>query len=247
MKSNVINEREIVMILCGEYGDQYSPLTRAAFWKLFHKYGDSVSEMLDADETIVKELFDRSASITFALDEMHQMGIDIVTFLDDDFPSELRGKLGDFCPPLFYVCGNRRINQKRMVGYVGSRTIDSKDATWTTDRVAKNLSDGFGIVTGGAQGIDSIAYQYALTHDGYAVFYLPDNIRTKIKEPFIQKYLLAERLLIYSHISPLAKKTRNSFVSAAMERNKFIYAHSVGTVVVRSDYNKGGTRSGAQE
>ena len=53
--------------------------------------------------------------------------------------------------------------------------------------------------------------------------------------------------MIYSHFSPLAKKTRTTFVSAAMERNKFIYALSVGTAVMRSDLNKGGTWSGATE
>ena len=40
---------------------------------------------------------------------------------------------------------------------------------------------------------------------------------------------------------------RNSFVAAAMERNKYIYALSNGTVVVRSDLEKGGTWAGAVE
>ena len=33
----------------------------------------------------------------------------------------------------------------------------------------------------------------------------------------------------------------------AMQRNKFIYAQSKGTIVVKSDYDKGGTWSGATE
>ena len=32
-----------------------------------------------------------------------------------------------------------------------------------------------------------------------------------------------------------------------MQRNKFIYAQSKGTIVVKSDYDKGGTWSGATE
>ncbi len=38
-----------------------------------------------------------------------------------------------------------------------------------------------------------------------------------------------------------------SFVAAAMERNKFIYAQAAATAVVRADLKKGGTYSGASE
>ena len=36
-------------------------------------------------------------------------------------------------------------------------------------------------------------------------------------------------------------------VGVAMMRNRYIYAQSAGTVVVRSEYNKGGTWAGATE
>ena len=36
-------------------------------------------------------------------------------------------------------------------------------------------------------------------------------------------------------------------VGSAMSRNKYIYAHSEGTVIIKSDLNKGGTWTGAQE
>ena len=36
-------------------------------------------------------------------------------------------------------------------------------------------------------------------------------------------------------------------VGVAMMRNRYIYAQSAGTVVVRSEYNKGGTWAGAME
>ena len=238
---------EYIMILCGVFKDSYHPLTRAAFWKLYHKYNDSVEELIHSEEETVQELLKRSASVSFALEEMAQKGIRITTFADDDFPERLLKKLGDFCPPLLYVCGNQELNRMKTVGYVGSRSIDERDIGWTEARIADNLRDGYGVVTGGAKGIDSIALRYALDHDGRAIVYLPDNMGRMIQDSYLRQKILEERLLVYSHISPYAEKTRNSFVSSAMERNKFIYAQSVATVVVRSDLNKGGTWKGATE
>lgn len=61
------------------------------------------------------------------------------------------------------------------------------------------------------------------------------------------KNILNGKLLLYSHISPYTLNTRNVFVAAAMERNKFIYSSSSATVVVRSEKDKGGTWTGATE
>lgn len=242
-----MRQSDYVTILCGEFNDNYTPLTRAGFWALYHKYNDSMDELVSSEEPQVKELLKRSASITFAIAELRQRGLRITTFLDNDFPKRLFTRLGDFCPPLLYTCGNYELSTKRTVGYVGSRSITELDAQWTEARIEKNINDGYGIVTGGAKGIDSVALSAAINAGSFAIVYLPDNIGLKIREAYFQQALLAGRLLLYSHVSPLAKKNKNSFVSSAMERNKFIYAQSIATVVVRSDLNKGGTWSGATE
>lgn len=236
-----------IIILCGEFKDSYKPLSRAAFWKLYHKYNDSVEELVNSGEETIQELLKRSGSIAFAIDEMSKMGISITTFLDEDFPHKLYWVLKDFCPPLFYKCGNSEINKFRFVGYVGSRNITGWDEQWAKERVKKNLRDKYAIVTGGAKGIDTVALNTCIKNSGYAVLFLPDNIITKIRDPFIRKNIMDDRILVYSHVSPFASKTRNSFVNSAMERNKFIYAMSTATVVVRSDKDKGGTWAGATE
>ena len=45
----------------------------------------------------------------------------------------------------------------------------------------------------------------------------------------------------------VAKPDAGFNIGVAMMRNKYIYAQSEATVVVKSDYNKGGTWSGATE
>ncbi len=240
-------EADIIITLCGVFSDKYKPLSRAEFWKLYHKYDENIETMSASNEERIIELMQRSGSIAFGKEKLEQLGVKIVTIKDDGFPQRIREKLGKFCPPLLYTCGNLNILQQKFVGYAGSRFIDKEDIEWTENRLKKNLYDGFGVVTGGAKGIDSVAIQYALKHDAPTVVFLADNFKEKLRDSFIQKNIWDGKLLIFSHISPLAPKTRNSFIAAAMERNKFIYALSNGTAVVRSDLNKGGTWSGAIE
>ena len=99
----------------------------------------------------------------------------------------------------------------------------------------KNIDNGFGVVHGGAKGIDSISLNYTLEHSGCAVAFLLDNIKQRVRDPYFLKYIFDGDLLVYSHVSPFAPKGRSSFVVAAMERNKLIYSSSMGTAVVRSD------------
>ena len=240
-------ESEYILILCGDFNDNYAPLTRSAFWKLYHQYNDSIVDLVNSGEEQIDKLLKRSASVSFAFEELTRQGFGITTFLDEEFPQRLLNKLNDFCPPLLYTCGNRGLNRKRAVGYVGSRSVSEEDVQWTQNRVEKNIRDGYGIVTGGAKGIDETSLIYALEHGAFAVVYLPDNIKEKVREPFYQKNILNGRLLLYSHVSPFAPKGRNTFVAAAMERNKFIYAQSAATVFVHTDLEIGGTWAGAQE
>ena len=240
-------ETDYIKILCGSFGDNYSPLTRSEFWKLYHKYGDSIEGIAESGEEKVEELLKRSASVTFALEKLYQMGIRPVTFMDEEFPAQLVSKLKDFCPPLLYCCGDSAIKENKFAGYVGSRTITDEDISWTEMMVDKNIRTGFGVVTGGAKGIDNAAMVHALDKGGKVVVFLPDNIQTKLRDSFYQHNILDGNLLVYSHISPFEKKGRNTFVAAAMERNKFIYAFSSATAVVKSDLKKGGTWAGATE
>ena len=240
-------DSDYIIILCGVFQDGYNPLTRAGFWKLYHKYGNSIEALIHSGEQSIEILLKRSASVTFAREELLQKGIRITTFHDSDFPKKLFDKLGDFCPPLFYTCGNPALYQMKTVGYVGSRKIDEQDIFWTQKMVEKNYREGFGVVTGGANGIDSIALTHMISLGGFAVVFLPNNMNSKIKDSFYQKSILNGKLLLYSHISPYTLNTRNVFVAAAMERNKFIYSSSSATVVVRSEKDKGGTWTGATE
>lgn len=236
-----------IAILCGEFNDGFQPLTRAKFWSLYHQYDDSITNLITSDEEIIQTLMMRSGSVAFKLEELKQKGIEVTSFFDDNYPKKIKSKLGDKCPPLLYFCGDTSINQFKFVGYVGSRTINDKDIAWVEQMINLNMGKGFCIVSGGAKGIDITSSSYTLKKNGYVVEYLADGIETKIKDKEVLRYILAGKLLLYTATSPFALKSKQKFVGNAMERNKFIYAHSNATIVVKSDYETGGTWPGAIE
>lgn len=199
---------------------------------------------LNAEQTSrYKRLLDRSASISMEYTRLESMGIFIVTRADSDYPVHLKKKLGKYAPPLFYYCGDISIANDECIGFVGSRNIDTCDIDFTQKTVLTCLNKKFSIVSGGAKGVDSVAAETIMNNNGVAIEYVADSLNKKIKDNNNLRRIRDGRLLIISAAVP----TAGFNVGMAMQRNKYIYSQSLGTVIVRSDYNKGGTWAGAIE
>ena len=198
----------------------------------------------DTDEIQrIKALVSRSGSIAFEIEKYSNMGINIVTRADANYPIRLKTILGKSCPPLFYYAGDLSIADKRCVGFVGSRSIDECDNRFAEDAVKKVLARGYSVVTGGAKGIDSVSSAAATNNGGYCVEYIADSMMKTVRNKDKINAIRNGQLLIFS----VAKPDSGFNTGMAMMRNKYIYAQSDATVVVRSDYKKGGTWSGACE
>ncbi len=188
-------------------------------------------------------LRDRSASIAMEYTRLESMGISITTRADLNYPALLKKKLSKNSPPLFYYCGDIGIANDECIGFVGSRNIEPCDADFTKKIIKSCLDKEFSIVSGGARGVDSTAAETIMRYNGVAIEYVADSLSRKIKDKDVLRRIRDERLLILSAAIP----TAGFNVGMAMQRNKYIYSQSLGTVVVRSDYNKGGTWAGATE
>lgn len=199
---------------------------------------------LDKDQIMrYNRLRDRSANISMECTRLESMGVYITTRADATYPILIKKKLAKGAPPLFYYCGDIEIANNECIGFVGSRNIDECDAGFTKMIVKACLNKKFSIVSGGARGVDSTAAATIMQNNGIAIEYVADSLSRKIKDKYILRRIRDGRLLILS----VAVPTAGFNVGMAMQRNKFIYSQSLGTVVVRSDYNKGGTWSGAIE
>lgn len=188
-------------------------------------------------------LLSRNAGIAFELEDLANAGIQIITRADSLYPQRLKKVLGKTCPPLFYAAGDLNLANGDLVGFVGSRSAGDEDAEFTKTIVKKCVDKGYGIVSGGAKGIDSIAAREAIGQGGFAVEFISDSLQKKIRNTETIHAIRNNRLLILS----VAKPDAGFNTGFAMMRNRYIYANSVGTVVVKSDYNKGGTWTGASE
>lgn len=210
---------------------------------LFAMSGGEIAEELNTDAERILRLLDRNASLCFALEQLNGMGIGTITRADSAYPKALKKKLSDHCPPIFYYAGDLNLLNRPTVGFVGARTVELQDMDFTKGAVGKVTSLGYGIVSGGAKGIDTIAGAEAMCRDAFAIAYLSDSMLKQLKSSDTVKKIQSGNLLLLSVVKPDAGFN----VGTAMMRNRYIYAQSEGTVIVRADLNKGGTWAGAME
>ncbi len=213
---------------------------------LFDFSSDDFAAVLgcDGEQTArFKRLLDRNASLSFTLGQYQNMGIEVLTRADANYPKRLKKALSHGSPPIFYYAGDLSLLDRRSTGYVGSRTVTQEDVDFTVRTVRKTAALGYGVVSGGARGIDTVSGTEALLQDSFCVEYLSDSLLKRLKKSDTIKSIQQGKLLLLSAVKPDA----GFQVGVAMTRNRYIYAQSAGTVVVRSDLNKGGTWAGATE
>ncbi len=204
--------------------------------KMYFDYGEEEADRL-------KKLFDRGGSLAFQLDKLSSMGIRIVTRADKEYPKQLKAKLKGKCPPLFYYAGNISLLEDKTVGFVGSRSVGEEDIAFTEKTVGKINQKGYGVVSGGAKGVDSAAAAASVLNGSFCVEYICDSLARRIRSSEVIAKIQNNQLLMLSIAVPSAGFN----AGMAMQRNKYIYSQSVATVAVKSDYNKGGTWSGATD
>lgn len=188
-------------------------------------------------------LIGRSASLSFELSRYETIGIQVVTRADSAYPKQLKRVLGNNCPPLFYCAGDLALLDQPCVGYAGSRAAPEEVLDFTAQTVRKTFDQGFGVVSGGAHGVDSAAQTEILQLGGWAVVYIATSLMSLLKKNEFLQPVQNGQLILLSAVKPNARFT----VGAAMSRNRLIYGQSHGTVVVRSDLDRGGTWAGAME
>lgn len=188
-------------------------------------------------------LMDRSAGLFAEVSRYESEGIKIYTRADKEYPVKLKQKLKQKCPPLFYCAGDISIAEIKVVGYAGSRDIDSDDEEFTRKTVMKTCSYRHGVVSGGAKGVDSTAAQTAFEANMPLIEYIAGGLSAMMKKKVIRESVIAKKRLILSEVNPDAGFS----VGSAMSRNKYIYAQSEASVIIKSDLGNGGTWTGAIE
>ncbi|CEI47543.1 DNA-processing protein DprA [Propionibacterium freudenreichii] len=164
----------------------------------------------------------------------------LLTWLDDDYPNQLRD-VHDF-PPVIFVRGQLRQND-RGVAVVGSRSIDQGGAS-AADAISDLLVErSLTVVSGLAEGTDTVAHQAALDTGGRTVAVIGTGIdRTYPAKNRALKMAIEKSGLVLSQFWPGEAGRRYTFPM----RNAVMSAYALATIIVTATEESGSRHQARQ-
>lgn len=200
-----------------------------------------VRTLIDAER--YRTLFARGIQLAEAVEHWESRAIWIVGQNDDGYPKRFKERLKDHSPSIIYGCGDPGILETGGLAVVGSRDVDRTLVDFTEDVGRLAARAGRTLVSGAARGIDQAAMRGALEGGGNVVGVMADSLGRAAAQREHRDLISDGKLVLISPYDPSAGFN----VGHAMQRNKLIYALADAGLVVNSDYEKGGTWSGAVE
>lgn len=188
-------------------------------------------------------LLGRGFQLSQAVEHWHSRAIWVLSRADADYPKVLKVRLKEDSPAVLYGCGNKNLLDSGGLAVVGSRHVDDSLIEYTENIGRLAARSSLTIISGGARGIDQAAMRGALENGGRVIGVLADSLKRAALNRENRSYLMEERLVLISPYDPAA----GFHVGTAMQRNKLIYAFADAALVVSSDFQKGGTWTGAIE
>lgn len=170
------------------------------------------------------------------IEESYKLGIQIVSYLDQDFPTKFR-KMDD-PPAVIYAMGDMSCLEEKAIAVIGTREPIEYGA-----RIAKRLGlvlgrDGYTVVSGLAYGCDEFGHKGCLDAQGKTVAVMAgglDKVYPAKNRELAQRIVETGGCLI-SEYPVYFKPFRSTFV----ERDRLQSGLSEGLIVVETD-EKGGT------
>jgi len=206
----------------------------------------SITRLLELTPTEAERLIlllGRGGNIAVELERLAAMGIWCVTRAEKNYPERLKKVLKHQAPPVLFGSGSSALLMKSTMAIVGSRDLDDQAIEFAKRLGTICAQNSIAVVSGGARGTDRISMQAALDAGGHSVGVLADSLSRVIRQPDVRQYLMEDRLLLLTPHQP----DSGFSIGAAMGRNKLVYGISDYSVVVSSEYQKGGTWAGAIE
>lgn len=141
--------------------------------------------------------------------------------------------------PLFmYALGDTSLltNEYKKVAIVGTRT-PSLESIETTKKITKKyIEQGYVIVSGLAEGIDTVSHEAAIFYKGYTIAVLPsslNNIYPKKNEQLAKE--IVEQGLLLTAIGP----KENTYKSTFLERNQYVANISDLVIIIETNLKSG--------
>lgn len=186
---------------------------------------------------LVPELDSLSSRLKRALEEVDaaaQIGAQLVTVLDDEYPANLR--LITKLPPFLFYRGELQRDDARSVAVVGTRRASTAGLMSAGKLASRLVQEGVTVISGLARGIDTAAHQAVLRDGGRTIAVIGTGILRVYPEENAE---LAEQMVtrgaVVSQFWPSAPPTRYSFPM----RNEVMSGISQGTAVIEAGPTSG--------
>lgn len=180
------------------------------------------------DKTIPKEVFQE-------IENCQKLGISLLTLEDAEYPVNLKNIPDP--PPVLYIKGNLKKEDRMAMAIVGTRTA-SNYGLRIAEKFAKELSEhGITIVSGLAMGIDSAAHKGAIKNKGKTIAVFGNSleeVHPRSNQKLAEEILRSDGCLISEF--PLGTKPDKWTFP---RRNRIISGLSLGIIVVEGAQDSG--------
>ncbi len=214
-----------------------------AWLELFERPATLIPKPIKLPEKIIHQIktqpFLHDFENQLKLIEKYQ--IRLVSLLDDQYPELLR-RIYDPPPLLFYRGNINLASQPPLIAIVGTRNPDTYGRD-VTQRLARELIEHSAavVVSGLADGIDAIAHQVTLAHQGKTIAVTGTGVdvvypaeHKKLMEQIIKNGLVLSEFLPGSKINPTNFPRRNRIISGL----------SIATIVIQAGLKSGAMITG---
>ena len=140
-------------------------------------------------------------------------------------------------PKQIWVEGNLEILNQNAIAVIGSRNMTEYGKKWCEIFTKKLLEYGLVIVSGMANGIDSIAHKTALNYGGKTIAVLPSGFKNIYPKQNCEIFenIIKNGGAVISEYSPEIKADKEKF----LERNRIVSGLAIGTLVIEAEYRSG--------
>jgi len=176
----------------------------------------------------------RLPRVSEEIDAAAQIGAQLVTILDDEYPANLR--LITKLPPFLFYRGELQRDDARSVAVVGTRRASTAGLISAGKLASRLVQEGVTVISGLARGIDTAAHQAVLSDGGRTIAVVGTGIlRVYPKENLELAEQMVTKGAIVSQFWPSAPPTRYSFPM----RNEVMSGISQGTAVIEAGPTSG--------
>jgi len=178
----------------------------------------------------IQMLLNRGGALALAMEKWKRVGIWVITRSSSLYPQQLKKKLKNFSPPLFYGIGNPKLLNKQSIGFLCSEENFQDNYHLSFELGSKVANDGYTLVTSDIQELGKSAIKGALEKEGTVTIFIANNLLQASLNSQYRKALMSNDLVLVSIYHP--ESLANTMHS--LENSKYIEAQAISMLQIDS-------------